>query len=221
MFDTVDCEFLLDDKRLPQKGWQTKSLDCNLDTYTIMLDGRLKIDEYDMGDKEKPAKDKFLDFTGEFTMHNEVKDQYQTGRHEDDWIDLRVRFEHGYVAQITRVSQTHREMYHNPYSGAYQRGVLKDLAEKLIDKDEMAVKWKICGEYNSREQPIYIEKREGFGGTLFAITTRGNVMSIKGEWEIEPTPSSRTDAFLEQCRFDTFDEAYITLKKYWRNRYPR
>ncbi len=31
----------------------------------------------------------------------------------------------------------------------------------------------------------------------------GEVLNKQGEWEYEPMPSSRDDAFIERCRFDT------------------
>ena len=47
-----------------------------------------------------------------------------------------------------------------------------------------------------------------YTGERYAVRTdsRG-VLNTSGEWEYEPIPSSRDDAFYERCRFKTFAEA--------------
>lgn len=45
------------------------------------------------------------------------------------------------------------------------------------------------------------------GRFLYAIRKRGFVLNKRGRWEYEPNPSSRTDAFLQRCRFKTVPAA--------------
>lgn len=45
------------------------------------------------------------------------------------------------------------------------------------------------------------------GADKWAIYNRGAVLSKDGDWEYEPTPSSRTDEYLQRCRFDSMQEA--------------
>lgn len=51
-----------------------------------------------------------------------------------------------------------------------------------------------------------------YEGERFAVRAMGDVLSVDGQWEIEPQPSSRDDAFYESFRFKTFDDA---LKAAW------
>jgi hypothetical protein len=46
-----------------------------------------------------------------------------------------------------------------------------------------------------------------YDGVRFAVRRGRNVLTVKGKWEFEPMPSSRTDAFYKRCRFKTFDAA--------------
>ena len=45
------------------------------------------------------------------------------------------------------------------------------------------------------------------GPDKYAVRQGLNCLSRDKEWEYEPIPSSRDDAFLARCRFDSFDEA--------------
>ena len=45
------------------------------------------------------------------------------------------------------------------------------------------------------------------GGVKWAARRMGQCLSRDGEWEYEPLPSSRDDAFLARCRFDSPEEA--------------
>lgn len=46
-----------------------------------------------------------------------------------------------------------------------------------------------------------------YAGERFAVHRLGDVLNKRGQWEHEPLPSSRTQAFYKRCRFDTFEEA--------------
>lgn len=46
-----------------------------------------------------------------------------------------------------------------------------------------------------------------YKGLRYAVRDGGMVLSIDGQWEFEPMPSSRDDAFYERFRFKTFEDA--------------
>jgi hypothetical protein len=60
---------------------------------------------------------------------------------------------------------------------------------------------------------VEVERRDGLAGTKWAVMDTGLCLNHKGHWEREPMPSSRTDAFLRRCRFDTFAEAWEAAEK--------
>lgn len=47
------------------------------------------------------------------------------------------------------------------------------------------------------------------GATLYAVTQRGWTANKDGEWEYEPIPSSRDDAYLARCRWDDWEMAAL------------
>lgn len=47
------------------------------------------------------------------------------------------------------------------------------------------------------------------GTEKWAIREQGACLNRFGNWELEPQPSSRTDAFLRRCRFDSPQDALI------------
>lgn len=42
---------------------------------------------------------------------------------------------------------------------------------------------------------------------MWAVRSMGDVLHANGEWEWEPTPSSRDDAFYKTARFATLEDA--------------
>lgn len=52
-----------------------------------------------------------------------------------------------------------------------------------------------------------------YKGERFAVRNGSMCLNKKGEWEYEPMPSSRDDAFYDRCRFPSFIDAVIALKK--------
>lgn len=57
---------------------------------------------------------------------------------------------------------------------------------------------------------VYVEwrgKRYGKGPVLWAVTNRSACLNRSGEWEVEVQPSSRDDAFIARCRWESMDEA--------------
>ena len=52
-----------------------------------------------------------------------------------------------------------------------------------------------------------------YEGERFAVRHAGRCLTIKGEWEYEPMPSSRDEAFYERCRFLSFEAAQSAIKE--------
>jgi hypothetical protein len=58
------------------------------------------------------------------------------------------------------------------------------------------------------ESQITIQRaQQKRGPALWKVTQGGNCLTKDGHWEYEPLPSSRDDAFLARCRFETADAA--------------
>lgn len=57
--------------------------------------------------------------------------------------------------------------------------------------------------------PIIIEEARSpfYEGVRFAVRWMGRCLTREVEWEFEPQPSSRDEAFYERCRFMSFEEA--------------
>lgn len=58
-----------------------------------------------------------------------------------------------------------------------------------------------------------VERRTQRSGHLWAVTRLSSCLNRDGEWEFEPTPSSRDDAFKARCRFLTCDEAITVYQQ--------
>jgi hypothetical protein len=60
---------------------------------------------------------------------------------------------------------------------------------------------------------VYVEAREQRDGSnVWAVTSFGDVLNKQGEWEYEPMPSSRTDAFLRRTRWEDRDKAIAAAR---------
>lgn len=72
-----------------------------------------------------------------------------------------------------------------------------------------AREWSFVGE-RMEIRPITIRMVFGpfYTGARFAVRRGGNCLSVDGEWEYEPIPSDRDDAFYAQYRFPDFESAY-------------
>jgi hypothetical protein len=49
---------------------------------------------------------------------------------------------------------------------------------------------------------------------LWAVRSTFGVLSREGEFEYEPLPSSRSEDFLQRCRFDSAQEAFEAWQRY-------
>ncbi len=69
---------------------------------------------------------------------------------------------------------------------------------------------------------VTIERRDGFADfktftghkTRWAVCDANLCMSKTGEWDWEPMPSSRTNEFWDNFRFDTFQEAWDAAMRF-------
>lgn len=67
--------------------------------------------------------------------------------------------------------------------------------------------------------PIVLEAVEQRDGTSkWAIRQGGNCLGRQGEWEYEPSPSSRDEEFFQRCRFGSAEAAVACWRKF--NRHP-
>ena len=57
------------------------------------------------------------------------------------------------------------------------------------------------------------------GKDKWAIRQGGMCLSVDGDWEYEPMPSSRDDEFLQRCRFETPFHALSAWEKKKTNRF--
>ena len=55
--------------------------------------------------------------------------------------------------------------------------------------------------------------RQADGPDRWKVARGSYCLSKRGDWVYEPLPSSRTDAFLKRCRFDSADEAIAAALK--------
>jgi hypothetical protein len=64
---------------------------------------------------------------------------------------------------------------------------------------------------------VVLERALGPDGVRWAIRNGGSCLNRRGRWEIEPFPSSRTDAFYARCRYATPDDALQVWTQYLLN----
>lgn len=74
-----------------------------------------------------------------------------------------------------------------------------------IEQDMVVTRYR----YGNPDQRINIESRDP-DGDVWAIVNDGMCLNKNFEWEYEPTPSSRSDEFIERTRY-TLDEAKVLL----------
>ena len=81
------------------------------------------------------------------------------------------------------------------------------------DKTWVPITWVREGDKNSMfPVQIILMSSNAYKGEKYCVRSGHNCLNTKGEWEYEPQPSSRNDAFYKRCRFDTLEEAKKTLE---------
>ena len=104
LFDTVYCEYPLPDARHQDLDFQTKNLECALDTYTITQDGRLV-----RRARRGWETGEVLDRDVEWPLHGDIR-LYASVKSEDpSWIEYAVRFTHGRVEWIRPLEEVQRD----------------------------------------------------------------------------------------------------------------
>jgi hypothetical protein len=62
------------------------------------------------------------------------------------------------------------------------------------------------------DYPIHIEAcTQRDGAVLWAVRQMGNCLAIDGQWDYEPIPSSRTPEWMTAHRFETKEDAYVSM----------
>ena len=70
------------------------------------------------------------------------------------------------------------------------------------------------GNLNRGEEHITLDRVEGNNGIKWAIRKGILCMDKQGRWEYEPSPSNRDTIFLNNCRWDTAQEAINAFKSH-------
>lgn len=66
---------------------------------------------------------------------------------------------------------------------------------------------------DDRLNPVMVERRSRLSDVpSWAVTRGGSCLAKDGQWEIEPLPSSRDDAFRQRCRWSDLGEAITAAK---------
>jgi hypothetical protein len=104
MFDTIYCEYPLPDARHQYLDFQTKNLECLLDTYTITVDGRLvRRARRGWGAGAGPERDIEWPLHGDIRIYTSVKSE------DPPWVEYVVRFTHGVVEWIRPLAEVQRD----------------------------------------------------------------------------------------------------------------
>jgi len=108
---------LPDDPQIPRNDFQTKDLDCSLDTYTITAGGRLvhHFREWELTPEEEKPHPHAKDWRGLFGMYREVKGsqkivdtnyhgdlEFYTSGKDNEWFQYTARFTDGQLTSIKR-----------------------------------------------------------------------------------------------------------------------
>ena len=98
MFDTLKCEYPLPDAIVQNDSFQTKTLECLLDDYTITKDGKL------IQHRERHYQSSAQDF--EIDFHGDLRFYTSKGSREEnnyEWFEYIARFTDGKLQWIKRV----------------------------------------------------------------------------------------------------------------------
>lgn len=73
------------------------------------------------------------------------------------------------------------------------------------------VSYAVVGD-NDAFRPLIEKAIQRDGSELWKVSRGGAVLNKLGEWEYEPSPSSRDDEFLKRCRYATLADAAASLR---------
>jgi len=97
MFDELRCEYELPDKEAQDEVFQTKSLDCLLDDYTITREGKLILHRAG-GDRNAAVSHLEIPYHGEIRFYTSLNDGSRYQRYE-----YRARFTAGKLESIIKL----------------------------------------------------------------------------------------------------------------------
>jgi len=109
------------------------------------------------------------------------------------------------------------DLYTKGWKGGYAEGKADALRER--ENEERAnlipTEYQFEHEAQRRDYPgmqVRFVRMDSpfYEGIKWAVRWMGRCLTHDGEWEYEPQPSSRDDAFYARCRFDSLEEA-VTL----------
>src|SRR5436305_3215068 len=103
LYDTVYCECPLPDTRHQDLDFQTKNLECLMDTYTITQDGRL-VRRAGIG-----FGGEGLDRDTEWPLHGDIRIYTSVKTETPSWIEYVVRFTHGRVEWIRPLAEIRKD----------------------------------------------------------------------------------------------------------------
>lgn len=73
---------------------------------------------------------------------------------------------------------------------------------------EIQWRWDPSQDANGSLPPITIDLVRSIDGVdRYAVRQSGACLNNRGQWELEPLPSSRDDRFLKRCRYDSWHDA--------------
>lgn len=107
MFDTIHCEYPLPEAKHQSLVFQTKNLECLLDTYTITADRRLVRHARRGWRKE-------TDHDVEWPLHGDIR--FYTSK-DKEWIEYVARFTHGRVEWVRPLAEAGLVLDHSPDDG--------------------------------------------------------------------------------------------------------
>jgi hypothetical protein len=79
-----------------------------------------------------------------------------------------------------------------------------------------SVEWRVgpAPDLRGEMREVRIVEMAQIDGTIkFAVKEGPWAANKSGEWEWEPLPSSRDDAYFERCRWDQFDDAALMAQR--------
>ena len=85
-----------------ETGWQTKSLDCFLNTINITEDGKLLCCQY-IHDENEGEKIEQLDYTGEVRFYQTIFEMIE-GKPNDYWCEFVAFFENGQMLKLIQIA---------------------------------------------------------------------------------------------------------------------
>ncbi len=103
MFDTVYCQYPLPNPQHQDLDFQTKDLECLLDTYTITQEGWLVQHAQRGWGAERLIRDVEWPLHGDLRFYTSVKTE------EPSWVEYVARFTHGRVEWIRPIEEVRQE----------------------------------------------------------------------------------------------------------------